>query len=180
MRLRQIFWLDVNKPDEQELAEYVGDLKEQRSFVSTIRDGLRLVRDLRAGRTDVLRELFPWVFESTGSSNGGGGDDELRQDVRQLKQLILQQRLNPPPDTHMKPLQEGAYMTDDLEDIVITKDKDAGKRANENFLRSMYALNPQVAPKQTPARAIVSSGSAKPLAGADVPLSAPADVDIDW
>jgi hypothetical protein len=62
-RLRFTFWLDLNKPDEAEIAEHITELKEKRSFASTIRDGIRLVYDLRHGRTEVLQELFPWVLE---------------------------------------------------------------------------------------------------------------------
>ena len=60
-RLRFTFWLDMHKSDEAAIAETIADLKSQRSFVSTIRDGIRLICDLRAGRLDVLFELFPWV-----------------------------------------------------------------------------------------------------------------------
>ena len=37
-RLMQKFWLDIGKPDEQELAEQIVGLKNQRAFTSTIRD----------------------------------------------------------------------------------------------------------------------------------------------
>jgi hypothetical protein len=57
------FWLDAAKSDEHDLIEYIYKLVETRLFASTIRDGLRLLRDLRARRTDVLQELFPWIEE---------------------------------------------------------------------------------------------------------------------
>lgn len=62
-RLQYTFWLDLHKPDEQALAETVALLKRQRAFAKAVRDGLRLIADLRAGHTDVLLELFPWVAE---------------------------------------------------------------------------------------------------------------------
>lgn len=62
-RLRFTFWLDLDKPEENELADYIDELKRQRKFVTTIKQGLRLIRDLRAGNTDVLLELFPLVVE---------------------------------------------------------------------------------------------------------------------
>jgi hypothetical protein len=55
------FWLDDTKSDENELIGQVDNLKQDRSFTSTIRDGIRLVCDLRDGKLDVLFELFPWV-----------------------------------------------------------------------------------------------------------------------
>lgn len=63
MRLRFMFWLDLKKADEYELAEEIEHLKEQRSFAQTVRDGIRLVSSLRRGNLDVLEKLFPWVWE---------------------------------------------------------------------------------------------------------------------
>ena len=55
------FWLDVNKPEEHQLAEHLEKLKRKRQFSRTIRDSLRLFLDLKAGKTDVLQELFPGI-----------------------------------------------------------------------------------------------------------------------
>lgn len=60
-RLQFRFWLDVIRPEEDQLAEYVNDLKEKRSFAQTIREALHLIRDLRQGRVEVLLRLFPWI-----------------------------------------------------------------------------------------------------------------------
>ena len=68
------FWLDATKADEDELIDQIEILKQQRLFAKTIRDGIRLICDLRAGQVDVLFELFPWVED--------GGEfalDALRQ-----------------------------------------------------------------------------------------------------
>jgi hypothetical protein len=51
------------KPDELALADKIELLKNQRLFAQTIRDGIRLVCDLRAGRLDVLYELHPLLRE---------------------------------------------------------------------------------------------------------------------
>lgn len=59
------FWLNIAREEEKEIAETIQALKQDRSFSSVIRDGIRLVWDLRQGRTEVLRELFPWVLENT-------------------------------------------------------------------------------------------------------------------
>lgn len=61
--MRYTFWLDMLKADEHELADLIEELKHSRSFVRMIRDGLRLVNDLRLGRVGVLLELAPWVQE---------------------------------------------------------------------------------------------------------------------
>ena len=62
-RTRFVFWLDLEKQDENQIAEQIDVLKQERSFSKVIRDGIRLICDLRAGRTDILLELFPWVTE---------------------------------------------------------------------------------------------------------------------
>ena len=62
-RLGFKFWLDMNKPHDEAIAEHIEQLKSDRSFTQTVRDGIRLVIDLRAGKTDVLSELFGWVLE---------------------------------------------------------------------------------------------------------------------
>lgn len=58
-RMRFAFWLDDTRPDESDLISYIDELKQARRFASTIRDGLRLMRDLRAGNVAVLLQLFP-------------------------------------------------------------------------------------------------------------------------
>jgi hypothetical protein len=60
-RLRFTFWLDMLKEGELAVAEAIQKLKVDRLFAETVRDGIRLVCDLRDGKLDVLFELFPWV-----------------------------------------------------------------------------------------------------------------------
>ena len=60
-RMRFNFWLDMSKQDEFELADTIDILKEKRSFTAVVRDGIRLIVDLKRGKTDVLRELFPAI-----------------------------------------------------------------------------------------------------------------------
>ena len=69
------------------VAEHIQKLKSERAFTSTIRDGIRLIVDLRAGRVDVLRELFPdIVAKLSGNANppntSSGGD--LRRESNRL------------------------------------------------------------------------------------------------
>lgn len=84
------FWLDLNKDDELLIAETIDELKRQRSFVSTIRDGIRLICDLRQGKLNVLFELFPWVKAALQTPMGQEGDD-LKRKIDLLEQLILVQ-----------------------------------------------------------------------------------------
>lgn len=60
-RPRFNFWLDLTKSDEVMLYNLCEELKRERKFAPTVRDGIRLVADLRRGQTDVLLELFPRI-----------------------------------------------------------------------------------------------------------------------
>ena len=111
VRMQHRFWLDVSRDEENELDAYALKLKEQRSFVTTIRDGLRLIRDLREQRLDVLFSLFPFVHswleeraqtiaqamkDTPGSdeNSGGGGLDTINEKISRLEQLLIAQNTN--------------------------------------------------------------------------------------
>ena len=88
-RLKFMFWLDLTKDDEYELAEQIDILKQQRRFVETIRDGIRLVVDLRAGRTERLFAMFPWLIAEVGTETGN--NRELQQELDRLWSAITSQ-----------------------------------------------------------------------------------------
>lgn len=88
-RLKFMFWLDLTKSDEYELAEQIDILKQQRRFVETIRDGIRLMVDLRAGRTERLFVMFPWLAVEVGQ--GAGSNQELQQELNRLWSAITGQ-----------------------------------------------------------------------------------------
>ena len=90
-RLRFTFWLDMHKTDEAELAETIDQLKQNRSFASTVRDGIRLIADLRAGQTDVLFELFPWVKDALQASPPAPMEKGLQEQIARLEALLLAQ-----------------------------------------------------------------------------------------
>jgi hypothetical protein len=154
-RLRFTFWLDMTKPDEENIAETIDHLKAERSFVRTVRDGIRLICDLRAGRLDVLFELFPWVQAeflehktSTGTNGNGDNTGELKRQIERLEQLLLQQNSGPimAPVGGPKPMnvpQVAGPAVDDDEDITgllsVKKAKSDGKSA-QNFLDSAFAV----------------------------------------
>ncbi|MEL6524078.1 MAG: hypothetical protein AAFQ07_00075 [Chloroflexota bacterium] len=60
-RKRYSFWLDRRKPDERAVESLISQMKADRAFTPSIRNGLRLMADLQDGKLDVLFELFPWV-----------------------------------------------------------------------------------------------------------------------
>ncbi len=96
------FQLDLNKPEEHEIAEVIVYLKQERSFSKTVREGIRLIWDLRKGRTDVLRELFPWVLEQQDEDEKHalkaptaevmlGAEDIFQKHFQRLESLITEQ-----------------------------------------------------------------------------------------
>lgn len=58
-RWKMNFWLDDKNERDLAVGYTIVGLKAERKFASTVRDGIRLITDLRAGRFDVLFELFP-------------------------------------------------------------------------------------------------------------------------
>lgn len=81
----------MNKPHDVELAARIAELKTQRKFVQTIRDGIRLIQDLRAGRLDVLLALFPWVTEHLQSPLYS---HELATLLERFQQVVINGQLN--------------------------------------------------------------------------------------
>src|SRR5258707_920428 len=79
----------LSKKDEyrEELLHIISELRARGSFSRTMRDGIRLMWDLMNGRTDILVELFPHVRDSLCPPQ----DDKLREDIAELKRLIMQQ-----------------------------------------------------------------------------------------
>lgn len=150
MRERVAFWLDTTKNDERELAYTITHLKRRRMFSSAIRDGLRLIVDLRAGRLDTLLELFPWVAERLMGVGMGDGNSDLKDHMKRLEQLLLDQRRS---TTHqeMRPLGQGGLKPmsvpkvdlprfDDEDDADLVTVKEAvvdPAQISKNFMESM-------------------------------------------
>lgn len=144
-RLRQVFWLDMNKPDEEALAATIEDLKQRRTFVTTIRDGIRLICDLRRGKLDVLFELFPWVraefleYMQSLQPDKSAAEIRLEQQLARLERLLLQQ-VSAPGGPRPLTLPRPAADEDDAALVKITKAKVDGKQIAQNFINSMMRL----------------------------------------
>lgn len=119
------FQLDLNDPEEKAIAQEIHDLKRERSYSKTIRDGIRLVADLRKGKTDVLRELFPWVMEQKEEISTPTVVDPsdkissiLKAEIERLTAILTQHGMNsiepstaaPPVRSTMKPATNPADM----------------------------------------------------------------------
>ena len=103
-RVQHRFDLNLNKADEHQLHEMIRSLKKKRSFLGVIRDGVRLILDLRLGRTEVLQELFPWVLEQAITvTDEIGNQDMLKSQFEELKSLIAQKTSSPAPGPQAAP-----------------------------------------------------------------------------
>lgn len=152
-RIRQEFWLDVNKPRGLELAELIDELKQGRVYSQAIRDGLRLIADLWRGRVDVLLELFPWVeaaFYDRFLEQQPASESALTRQLARLEQLLVEQGSVPVssvtspatggPKALTVPAVAAPAFDDDGPDLLpIRKAKSSGQAA-QNFLDSAFAL----------------------------------------
>jgi hypothetical protein len=120
-RLQFRFWLDVVRPEEKALAEYVEELKERRRFAQSIRDALCLLRDLQAGRITVLLALFPWIedyFRERFANTRPAADQEwFIHQVEQIKGLLQQRETLPlaPAHTPLPSRDSNPLLADTLE-----------------------------------------------------------------
>lgn len=90
-RVMHKFWLDLNRENEFWLDEQIATLKARRSFVTTIRQAIELILDLRAGRLDVLFSLFPWTQDTLKPAPTPPDNSDLERKIEQLERVILQQ-----------------------------------------------------------------------------------------
>ncbi|MCC7130448.1 MAG: hypothetical protein IT297_08640 [Anaerolineae bacterium] len=89
MRIQVKTWLDCNKDDELLLAEHIDQLKRERSFAKTFRDGIRLICELRQGKTDLLFSLFPDLRQHLTPPPAPPDNSDLKAELRRLQDMIL-------------------------------------------------------------------------------------------
>ncbi len=100
-RYKYKFWLDDQREGDHEIAAIIETLKGQRAYTQAIRDGLRLIADLKAGNTGVLLELFPAVGQQIGAPDtgaGSGGNDDKLTNILSLLQQQMTPLPAPPPN----------------------------------------------------------------------------------
>lgn len=139
------FWLDCDKDDELLLAETIDWLKQQRTFTATVRDGIRLILDLRAGRLDVLLALFPWVEADIEARARAAADVHIAGQLSRLERLLLQGSApanGGGPRPMALPKVAGPLPVDDDDTALLTvrKAKVDGKQIAQNFINSMMRL----------------------------------------
>ncbi len=85
------FWLNIWNEPENVLDNEMRELKKQRKFAETVRDGLRLILDLRAGSLVVLFELFPHLQERLAVGQVVSPPTPAAPDVNELAKEIATQ-----------------------------------------------------------------------------------------
>ena len=143
-RGRFTFWLNYDKDEEFLLAEEIDGLKHNRQFVRTIRNGIRLIGDLRKGRVDVLFELFPWVKVEFLVGIQIQDEAALRDKLTRMEKLLADTRTLQLP-AGPKPMEVPAFdlpRFDDDEDLFATIEvvPDTTTDCAANFLNSLNAL----------------------------------------
>ena len=141
------FWLDFDKDEELLIAEEIDHLKKNRTFTKTIRDGIRLIGDLRRGRVAVLFELFPWVKAEFLAGVQPPVDDRLLQQLKRIEHQLIEQGNTP---IHLpariggpKPIsvpQLSAPNLDEDDHMLIKIKQDTSTDSVQNFLNSVFAL----------------------------------------
>ena len=145
------FQLDIARDNVEFFMQLQQWLAAKRSWKRYAMDGLRLIYDLKNGSTEVLLELFPNIREMLGQ----GGDDSIKNELAELKRLLLEREIPPtggytmtasqPPTSGQQPLAVPkqialpVFADDDDEDTVIlaTASQSAGSEAAANFLAAM-------------------------------------------
>ena len=154
--MRYDFQLNVAKDDELAVAEQIANLKTQGLYSKTVRDGIRLVSDLREGNLDVLFELFPWVraefLEYVASAQPQKSDTEIniQKQLARIEELLangeaampapkIANGVGGPKAMNVPPIPAPDF-ADDAVELVVKKSASSGKQAAENFLAAAFAL----------------------------------------
>ncbi len=162
-RVMQKFWLDLDKPQEEEINQMIDQFKRKREFSRIIRDGIRLIGSLGQGNLAVLLALFPWVeeaFYERFTERQNTLNSSLQQQLERLERLLIEQG-NTPVASVLQSVNTSSggikkldvppvappVFDDDDDDItlVVRKAKDDGSSAR-NFLDSVFALQRSVSP----------------------------------
>lgn len=201
-RLPFTFWLNVQDDTDCALADECSAMIEKRQLTPMIRNGLRLILDLKAGKTEVLEQLFPWVLEGRSVVIETPSQDDLHAHLARLERLILSQ---PQPQKQVSTRRDD----DDLLDTLNITQSKSDENAGFNMMISMSGLTgkwgdlptdvleygkakgriPAAAEmilkeRNKPVMADTSvqnmhTGNPKPIAGANITLAPPPDDEIE-
>lgn len=150
------FSLSVRDKHNRQVKKIVDGLlvKGRGALSQSIRDGLRLLNDLRRGNTKVLLEMFPDIADKIKPPTPSD-DDDLKRQIAELKRLILEQGSLPPPPSdypQMKSLGAGIGSTlglnkkltlptfDDDDQDTIVLNKAATSSNSESAMAALFKI----------------------------------------
>lgn len=151
------FTLSIRDKHNREVKKIVDFLIGKGILSQAIRDGLRLLNDLRKGNTRVLLEMFPEVMDKLCPPQSNNGDvlreiEALRGELRQLQQRPMPQSEEIPDARNygipaMKSLAANMgghtiampVILDDEEDTIIVT-QSAGQNSGDNFLAAFLKV----------------------------------------
>jgi hypothetical protein len=150
-RMRFDFQLNIAKDDENAIAEQILELKGQGLYSKTVRDGISLVSDLRAGSLEVLFDLFPWVradfLEYMASIQSQKNETELviAEQLARIETMLSRtgegtSRGGQPKPLHIPAVPESVFDDDDDPDMLTLTKVAATGKATQNFLNSISRL----------------------------------------
>lgn len=154
-RVMHKFWLNAADDFDDKIDAMIHELKAQRMFTQTVRDGIRLVVDLRNKSFDVLFELFPWidwwleteierrVSERIAEQGRAQADLMARMTALEARLAASEQAVTDAPvgpKALNVPQVAGPVFEDDGDELVIKKAKSDGHTSSENFLSSAFSL----------------------------------------
>ena len=140
-RLKFMFWLDMNKKDEAELAEEIEILKEKRLFAETLRDGIRLICDLRAGRTERLFAMFPWLLGEV-DREADANTQTIQQEFDRLWSALASQSLGGEPRAGLQSFAGSSFAPppDEEDEVELQVKAVKNGSSGKNFLSSLMNL----------------------------------------
>lgn len=144
------FSLSIHDKHDRAVRKIVEGLRKRGKLSQSIRDGLRLLNDLRRGRTKVLLELFPDIIERLCPPEPKT-DDDLKNEIVALRRAIAEQgrgipdsRDNGFPEMQpaFKPLASMKKMSKpvDDDDVIEKKQVIGDMTATDNFFASFARL----------------------------------------
>ncbi len=149
-RVQYKFWLNQYDEEENRVSQIIEWLKLDRDFVGAIRDGLRLIWDLRSGGVGVLLELFPDIRQRLAVPEPPKSDpdeDEIKRQIAELKRLIIETGITkdaplvagPKKLPGLQPMMKLPEPNYDDEDTVVIR-KNTSDEASQNLFKSMQGL----------------------------------------
>lgn len=132
------FWLNHNNRHDLEIADTIEILKNERAFTKTVKQGIMLMVDLRAGRVDVLTALFPWVASAFAAPPASADDDPFRRIEQRLDDLDALMRASADGLRPGAPKRKLAGLSEDAPDVVVMKNTSTSSA--DNFLASLKGL----------------------------------------